>query len=120
MNPNRKIIILLGDGMADYPIPELKNRTPLEIAKTPNLDQLASHSKSLVGLAKTVPPHMAPGSDTANLSIFSYDPQKYYTGRAPLEAINMGIKLSKNDVAFRCNLTSIEKNIMASFTANHI
>ena len=86
-----KYIILLGDGMADYPIPELENRTPLQAAYKPNMDFLAANGES--GLVKTIPPTLPPGSDIANLSVLGYDPEKYYTGRSPLEAASMGICL---------------------------
>ncbi|MDY6934128.1 MAG: cofactor-independent phosphoglycerate mutase [Spirochaetota bacterium] len=119
MKLERKIVILVGDGMADYPIPEHGNRTPLEIAATPHMDHIASNG--IIGLAKTIPDGMTPGSDTANLSIFGYDPKKYFTGRAPLEALNMGIEMAPKDVAFRCNLVNIDKNdIMMDFSAGHI
>jgi 2,3-bisphosphoglycerate-independent phosphoglycerate mutase len=118
MNSERKIIVLLGDGMADEPVPELGNKTPLEVAKTPNMDALAS--KGVMGLARTIPAGIAPGSDTANLSIFGYNPSKFYTGRAPLEALNMGITLGPNDAAFRCNIVNLENGVMADFTAGHI
>ncbi len=118
MKSNRKVIILVGDGMADYPIRELGDRTPLEAAHTPNMDYLAG--KGLFGLVKTVPDGMSPGSDTANLSIFGYDPARHYTGRAPLEALNMGIELAPGDVAFRCNIVTITDGRMKNFTADHI
>lgn len=114
----RKYIILLGDGMADEPLAELGNRTPLEAACTPNMDRLAS--RGIMGLARTIPDGVAPGSDTANLSIFGYNPKKYFTGRAPLEAVNMGLELGANDAAFRCNIVTIEDGRMADFTAHHI
>ncbi|MBN2402781.1 MAG: cofactor-independent phosphoglycerate mutase [Spirochaetes bacterium] len=104
--------------MADYPIDELDGRTPLEAADIPNMDYLARNG--LFGLTKTVPDGMSPGSDTANLSIFSYDPARYFTGRAPLEALNMNIELGKNDAAFRCNLVNIEDGRMNDFSADHI
>jgi 2,3-bisphosphoglycerate-independent phosphoglycerate mutase len=118
MKKNSKYIVLLGDGMSDFPIAELGNKTPLEYAKTPNMDYLAQNG--IMGLAKTVPDGMPPGSDTANLSIFGYNPEKYYSGRAPLEAINMGINLNKDDVAFRCNIVNIENSIMKDFSGNHV
>jgi 2,3-bisphosphoglycerate-independent phosphoglycerate mutase len=114
----KKIIILIGDGMADYPIDELGGKTPLEFADIPNMDKLAK--TGILGLTRTVPEGMSPGSDTANLSIFGYDPKKYYTGRAPLEALNMNIELGPSDVAFRCNLVNIEKNIMQDYSAGQI
>ncbi len=118
MLKDKKIIILIGDGMADYPIGELGGKTPLEYADIPNMDRLARNG--IFGLAKTVPDGMSPGSDTANLSIFGYDPKKYYTGRAPLEALNMNIELGRSDVAFRCNLVNIESGIMQDYSAGQI
>ena len=100
-----KYIVMLGDGMADYPVPELGNRTPLEAAVKPNMDFLAQNGK--VGMAKTVPEGMPPGSDTANLSAMGYDPKIYYSGRSPLEAVSMGIDLGAGDVTFRCNLVTL-------------
>ncbi|MFW5861146.1 MAG: cofactor-independent phosphoglycerate mutase [Spirochaetota bacterium] len=118
MNDKKKIAILVGDGMADFPVESLQNRTPLEAANTPNMDFLARNGT--LGLTRTVPPGMSPGSDTANLSIFGYDPKKYYTGRAPLEAINMGIELGVKDVAFRCNIVTLTDGIMEDFSGHHI
>src|SRR6056297_681458 len=118
MNDNKKIAILVGDGMADFPVESLQNRTPLEAANTPNMDFLARNGT--LGLTRTVPPGMSPGSDTANLSIFGYDPKKYYTGRAPLEAINMGITLGQNEVAFRCNIVTLTNGIMEDFSGHHV
>ncbi|MEK7774108.1 MAG: phosphoglycerate mutase, partial [Deltaproteobacteria bacterium] len=100
-----KYIILIGDGMADYPIGELGDKTPLEYANIPNLDRLAGTGK--FGLFVTVPQGMPPGSDVANLSVLGYDPRKYYTGRAPLEAASIGVKLEAGDIAFRCNLVTL-------------
>ncbi len=100
-----KYVVMLCDGMADYPVDELAGKTPLEAAYTPNMDFLAKNGA--VGLAKTVPDGMAPGSDTANLSVMGYDPKIYYTGRSPLEAVSMGIDLSLTDVTFRCNLVTL-------------
>jgi 2,3-bisphosphoglycerate-independent phosphoglycerate mutase len=115
---SHKYVVIIGDGMADYPIKECDNKTIVEFAKTPVLDTLSK--KSVIGLARTVPEGMPPGSDTANLSIFSYNPKKYYTGRAPLEALNQGIELGPRDVAFRCNIVSIKDGVMDDFTADHI
>lgn len=100
-----KYIVLLCDGMADYPLPELSNQTPLEAAKNSAMESLAKTAE--IGLAKTVPDGMKPGSDVANLSVMGYDPAKYYTGRSPLEAANMGIALDDCDVAIRCNLVTL-------------
>lgn len=91
--------------MADYPVPELENRTPLQAAYKPNMDFLAANGES--GLVKTIPTTLSPGSDVANLSVLGYDPEKYYTGRSPLEAASMGIALSATDVAFRTNLVTL-------------
>lgn len=100
-----KYVVLVGDGMADYPHPELDNKTPLQYARTPNMDLLASRGET--GLVKTVPEGFPPGSDVANLSVMGYPPQEYYTGRSPLEAVSMGVELADNDVAFRCNLVTL-------------
>jgi len=101
-----KYILVVGDGMADDPIPELNNKTPLEYAKTPTMDMLAG--SGILGNATTIPEGMQAGSDTAFLSILGLDPKKYFTGRAPLEAAATGIKLFPGDVAYRCNMLSIE------------
>jgi len=117
-----KYIILIGDGMADSPIAELGNRTPLEAANTPNMDALAGSGS--FGLFRTVPDGYSPGSDVANLSVLGYSPAKYYTGRAPLEAASIGVKLGPTDIAFRCNLvTLVEKDgstIMGDYSSGHI
>ncbi len=117
-----KYIILLGDGMPDYPIKELGDKTPLEYAKTPNMDFIAKNGT--VGCVKTIPDGFPPGSDVSNLSILGYDPAKYYTGRAPLEAASIGVKLSPTDIAFRCNLVTLKPTenelIMEDFSAGHI
>jgi len=118
MNKARKIVILLGDGMADLPIASLGNKTPLQHASIPNMDRIAR--QGIAGLAQTVPEGMSPGSDTANLSVFGYDPRVYYTGRAPLEALNMNIEMGPRDAAFRCNITTLEKGIMKDFAGGHI
>lgn len=102
-----KYIVILGDGMADTPVPELGNRTPLEAAEKPNMDRLAQHGT--VGLCKTIPDGMPLGSDTANLSVMGYDPRVYYSGRSPLEAVSMGIPLEEDDVTFRCNLVTLSE-----------
>lgn len=117
-----KYVILIGDGMADYDIDELGGKTPLEFAQTPNLDSLAG--SGTYGLFATVPPGFSPGSDVANLSILGYDPRKYFTGRAPLEAASIGVKLGKTDVAFRCNLVTLAPKegaaVMDDYSAGHI
>ena len=113
-----KYIILVLDGMADYPLEELGKRTPLEIARTPNMDFIAQNG--IVGTAAMIPANMSSGSDVATLSILGYDPKKYYTGRGPLEAANMGIELDKDDVVFRCNLVTVENEHMVDYSAGHI
>lgn len=100
-----KYVVILGDGMAGYPLPDRNNKTCLQLAKTPFFDALAQ--KSVVGLMKTVPEGFSPGSDVANLSVMGYDPAKYYTGRSPLEAASIGIPLKETDVTYRCNLVTL-------------
>ncbi len=100
-----KYIVILGDGMADYPLDELGGKTPLEIARKPYMDKIASMGK--IGLVKTVPDNLSPGSDVANLSVLGYDPNIYYTGRSPLEAASIGVDLSQGDASFRVNLVSL-------------
>ena len=113
-----KYIVLVGDGMADYPVPEIGGLTPLQAADTPNMDFIAKHGKC--GLAKTVPDNKPPGSDVANLSIMGYDPDKYYSGRGPLEAASMGIAMEIDDIAFRCNLITRKNGLLADYSAGHI
>ena len=100
-----KYVLILGDGMADRPIPELSGKTPLEYAKTPMMDELAKQSE--VGLVSTIPEGMSPGSDTANMSVCGYDPKKYYTGRSPLEALSIGVAMKDTDVAIRTNVVTV-------------
>ena len=100
-----KYLVMLCDGMADYPIDALDGKTPLEAAETPCMDKLAETAK--VGLVKTVADGMKPGSDVANLSVLGYDPKIYYTGRSPLEAGSIGIDMKKTDVSLRCNLVTV-------------
>jgi 2,3-bisphosphoglycerate-independent phosphoglycerate mutase len=104
-----KFIVLIGDGMADRPQEALGGRTPLQAAFTPNMDRLAREATQF-GLARTLPDGLPTGSDVANLSIMGYDPRRYYTGRAPLEAASMGVSLREGDVAFRCNLITLSFN----------
>ena len=113
-----KFIVLVPDGMADYPLKELNYKTPLEIAKTPNLDRLAREGQ--IGLSKNVPGKMTPGSDVAILSLLGYNPFKYYTGRGPLEAASHGIKLSDEEAAFRCNLVTVDHEFLTDYSAGHI
>jgi 2,3-bisphosphoglycerate-independent phosphoglycerate mutase len=117
-----KYVIIVGDGMADYPVEGLKGKTPLMVAKTPHMDWLAKHGE--IGLVRTIPDGFNPGSEIANLSIFGYDPVHYYTGRGPLEAASLGVKLQADDIAFRCNLITLQfqgqKIFMEDFSAGHI
>ncbi len=102
---NKKFAVILIDGAADYPVSELGKKTPLQVAVKPNMDMLAALGRT--GMVKTIPDGMSPGSDTANLSILGYDPTRYSTGRSSLEAISIGIKLSDDDITFRCNLVTL-------------
>jgi 2,3-bisphosphoglycerate-independent phosphoglycerate mutase len=118
-----KYVMLLGDGMADYPTKMLGGKTPLQCAFTPYMDQIAA--EGTLGLVDTIPAGFTPGSDVATLSVLGYDPRETYTGRGPLEAASMGISLGQNDMAYRCNLVTIgEKDshnaFMDDFTAGHI
>jgi len=122
MSSKYKYVILLGDGMADEPLAELEGQTPLQKAATPHFDLLAKTAE--LGTAVTVPAGYPAGSDVANLSVFGYAPEKYYTGRAPLEAASMGLELGPDDVVFRCNLVNIlhyqARGFMHDFSAGHI
>lgn len=100
-----KYLLVLADGMADYKISGLGDRTPLQVARTPNMDRLAPSAE--IGLVQTIPAGFPPGSDVANLSVMGYAPEKYYTGRSPLEAVSMGVELGPNDLAIRCNLVTL-------------
>ena len=119
-----KYIVILGDGMADFKVEELGEQTPLEAANKPYMDFLAKNGE--VGMVRTVPEGMKPGSDTANLSVMGYAPQKYYTGRSPLEAASIGIKLNPKDVTYRCNLVTLsneenyEDTTMVDYSADEI
>ena len=101
-----KYIVLVGDGMADYPLKELGGKTPIEAAKTPHMDRIAA---CRVGQVRTIPEGMEPGSDIANLSLLGYDPRLYHTGRAPLEAASLGVHLAPGQVAFRMNLVTLDR-----------
>lgn len=103
-----KYIVILADGMADYPVEELGNKTPMQVAKKPNIDRLFKMSKT--GLVNNVPNNLSPGSDVANLSAMGYDPQRFYTGRSPLEAVSMGIDLKPSDIVFRCNVVTLTED----------
>jgi 2,3-bisphosphoglycerate-independent phosphoglycerate mutase len=118
-----KYIILVGDGMADEAQKELNGKTPLEEAQSPHMDRIAS--EGILGLTETIGPHQEPGSDVANMAIVGYDPDRFHTGRAPLEAASMGVHLLPGEVAFRCNLVNVEINtdgelVLADYSAGHI
>lgn len=119
-----KYAVVLGDGMADWKIEKLGNLTCLEAAKTPTLDALAP--KAMVGLCKTVPDGMKPGSDVANMSVLGFNPHDFYTGRSPLEAVSIGIELKSSDVTLRCNLVTLsdeekyEDKTMVDYSAGEI
>lgn len=119
-----KYLLILADGMADYEIAELGGKTPLEYAQTPNMDFLAR--TSMIGKAKTIPEGFPPGSDVANLAVMGYNPEIYYTGRSPLEAVSMGIELADNDLAIRCNLVTLSdaedyrKKVMLDYSSGEI
>jgi 2,3-bisphosphoglycerate-independent phosphoglycerate mutase len=113
-----KYVLVIGDGMADYPVPELGNRTPLQAARKPNIDSIAAKGRS--GLIRTVPDGCTPGSDIAILSVLGYDPELFCPGRGPLEAAARGIKLNADDVAYRCNLITEKDGILVDYAAGHI
>jgi 2,3-bisphosphoglycerate-independent phosphoglycerate mutase len=118
-----KYVVLLGDGMADYPTEKLDGKTPLQCAFAPFMDQIAS--EGTIGLVDTIPAGLTPGSDVATLSVLGYDPRETYSGRGPLEAASMGLNLGQNDMVYRCNLVTIGDKetpsaFMDDFTAGHI
>ncbi|HHB77170.1 MAG TPA: cofactor-independent phosphoglycerate mutase [Desulfobulbus sp.] len=117
-----KYILIIGDGMGDEPIAALGGKTPLEATSTPVMDRLAREGEQM--LVRTVPEGYPPGSDVANLSLLGYEPEKYYTGRAPLEAASMGVDLADDELAFRCNLVTVEqldgRMVMRDYSAGHI
>lgn len=113
-----KYVILCGDGMGDYPVAELGNRTILQAAHIPNMRKLAAAGR--VYMTQTVPENLAPGSDVANLGLLGYDARENYTGRAPIEAAGAGIPMQPADVAFRCNLVTVKDGIMDDYSAGHI
>ncbi len=122
MAKNIKYVILVGDGMGDFPMDELRGETPLEVANTPNMDRVAQGG---IGLVNTIPPGMEPGSDVATMSLLGYDPASYHTGRAPLEAASMNLRLSDGHVAFRMNLVTLLRRsdseiIMESYNSGEI
>jgi 2,3-bisphosphoglycerate-independent phosphoglycerate mutase len=117
-----KYVIIQGDGMSDFPVESLGGLTPLEKAHTPNMDRLAARGR--LGLAQTIPAGFPSGTDVGTMSILGYDPARYHTGRSPIEAASMGIDLADGDIAFRCNLVTIEERdgaeVMVDFTADHV
>ena len=113
-----KYVVVLPDGVADVPIKGLGNKTPLEVAKHPNMDWIAR--EGVTGWAHTIPSGFPPGSDVGCMSVFGYDPRKYHTGRAPIEVAAQGIALGPEDVAFRCNTVTVENGIMVDYSAGHI
>ena len=113
-----KYLLIVGDGMADYPVPELDNRTPLQVANKPNMDMITA--KGCSGLLRTIPEGLTPGSGTAILSVLGYDPKRFYTGRGAFEAASRGIQLDEKDVAFRCNLITEKDGILVDYSADHI
>jgi 2,3-bisphosphoglycerate-independent phosphoglycerate mutase len=113
-----KYCVIVCDGMADLPVAELQNMTPLQAAVTPAMDSLAGDGR--VGLVRTVPRGMSPDSDVAMMSVMGYDPRKYHSGRAPIEALGAGLKLSADRVYFRCNLVTLDEDVMADHSGGHI
>jgi len=113
-----KFLFVVGDGMADEPVPSLGDRTPLEAARIVNMNRCAR--EGIVGMVRTIPEGLPPGSDVANLSLLGFDPRTYYTGRGPLEAASMGIPLGEDDCAFRCNLVNVRNGKMNDYSSEHI
>ncbi len=113
-----KIVVLVGDGMGDYPVPALGNRTPLQAAAAPHIRRIAAAGR--VERIQTVPTGLPPGSDVANLSLLGYDPAAFYSGRAPIEAAGAGLVLAPNQVAYRCNLVTVDNGAMRDYSAGHI
>lgn len=113
-----KYLVLLGDGMADFPVAALGNRTALEASQTPGMNQAVQ--AGLSGLFCPIPESLPAGSDVGNLSLFGYDPELSFTGRAPLEAANQGIEIGADEIAFRCNLVTLDEDTLVDFTAGHI
>src|ERR1035438_9367827 len=116
--PSTKFVIAIPDGAADEPFPALGDRTALQAAQLPEMDRVAA--LGIVGRSRNVPDRFLPASDVATLSLLGYDPDRYYTGRAPLEAAAMGIDLGPDDWAIRCNLMTILDAKLTDFTAGHI
>jgi len=123
MKETVKYLVMVGDGMGDYPLESLSGKTPLQAARTPNMDFIATRGR--MGVVQTIPEGKEPGSDIANLNIMGYDPALYHTGRAPLEAASMGIPLGDDDVAYRCNLVRLsfgpgDAIVMEDYAGGHI
>lgn len=119
-----KTVVILGDGMADYKIKALNNKSILDVANKPYMDMVAK--KGEIGLSRTVPPSMKPGSDNANLSVMGYNALECYTGRSPLEAVSIGVHLDEDDITFRCNLITVsddevfEEKTLLDYSADEI
>lgn len=113
-----KYILIIPDGMGDKPLAELGGKTPLEVAHTPHMDFFAGHGR--VGTSRNIPDGFIPGTDIGCMSVFGYDPRKYFTGRGPLEAAELGIELKKDEIAFRCNLVTTQGAVLKDFSADHI
>jgi 2,3-bisphosphoglycerate-independent phosphoglycerate mutase len=112
-----KHVVCVPDGCADEPVDQLGGRTPLEVAHLPTIAALAARGE--IGRAAVIPAGMAPGSDVGNMSIFGYDPAVHHTGRAPIEAAALGLKLRPDQVAYRCNLVTVDDGIMTDFAGGH-
>ena len=113
-----KYVFIVPDGLADLPLEELDGKTPVQVARTPNLDRMAREGRC--GMAKNTPRGMHPGSDVACLSLLGYDPAKYYTGRGPLEAASQKIDLQPDDIVFRCNCVTIFEKKLIDYSGGHI
>ena len=113
-----RYLVVVGDGMADYPIPEFENKTPLQVAVKPNMDRIAREGRN--GLLRTVPNSLDPGSDVAILSVLGFNPKQFYTGRGAFEAAARGIQLDDSDIAFRCNLITEKNGVLVDYSAGHI
>ena len=113
-----KYAIIIPDGASDFPLEVFDGKTPIEVAATPNIDKISINGKQ--GIVQTIPEGMTPGSDVAQMSLLGYDPMRYYSGRAPIEAVAQNINLKPDDWVFRCNLVTIADNLMADHSAGHI
>src|SRR3990167_1842898 len=113
-----KYVLVIPDGMGDEPVESLGGKTPLEAASTPNMDFFAG--RGIVGLSRNIPDGFIPGTDIGCMSVFGYDPAKYFTGRGPLEATELGVDLKYKEIAFRCNLVTVEQDVLKDFSADHV